>query len=301
MSIESMHTATLGSHVAVTFNPRATAVFPQAIGPQAELRVQSGSVNALFGNFSIEAGRDYAVFGQSPTGGLLLSDNAPALDMIRVSNDRPWVVPLVSRLLGPVRGSLFVADLGTDHQLHPHSKLIGYHAAALPSPHLEIGFEVIDAMGGNGGQPATFGDRVLDAIPVVDALRTGSDFQFSNKIAGVDLHWRMPAWRGFEFYAEGDADDVDGRNLSRSFLADAGYIFGTSFTCLAECGALGVRAEYHQTGIRYYTHLDYPIASNGLLLGDPLGPRTRWLSDSRSRCRERRDIHSRCGVRGSER
>jgi hypothetical protein len=34
-----------------------------------------------------------------------------------------------------------------------------------------------------------------------------------------------------------------------------------------------VRAEYHQTGIRYYTHTDYPMAKDGLLLGDPLGPR----------------------------
>src|SRR5262249_36462055 len=33
------------------------------------------------------------------------------------------------------------------------------------------------------------------------------------------------------------------------------------------------RAEYHQTGIRYYTHFDYPMTKDGLLLGDPLGPR----------------------------
>jgi hypothetical protein len=36
---------------------------------------------------------------------------------------------------------------------------------------------------------------------------------------------------------------------------------------------LGVRAEYHQTGIRFYTHSDYPMPMNQLLLGDPLGPR----------------------------
>ena len=203
----------------------------------------------------------------------MLSENAPALNLVRLSNDRPLVLPWVSRVLGPMRGALFVADLGPNHLPHPHSKLIGYHIAALPHPQFEIGVQVTDAMGGNGGQPASFGDRVLDAIPVVDALRTSSDFQFSNKLAGVDLHWRMPRWRGFELYAEGDADDFDGRNLSRGFTEDAGYLFGASLTCLLECGALGVRAEYHQTGIRYYTHSDYPMAKNQLLLGDPLGPR----------------------------
>jgi hypothetical protein len=42
---------------------------------------------------------------------------------------------------------------------------------------------------------------------------------------------------------------------------------------LTKCGRLGVRAEYHQTGIRYYTHSDYPLETRGELLGDPLGPR----------------------------
>lgn len=272
-TIESMHSVLLDPHVAVAFNPRVTGVIHSSGGTEAELKVQSGYVNTLFGDFSVQLGRDYAVFGQAPTGGLLLSNNAPALDMIRLSNDRAWNVPWVSRLFGPIRGSLLVADLGASHQLHPHSKLIAYHIATLPNPHLELGVQVTDAMGGNGGQPATFIDRALDAIPIVDAIHTSSDFQFSNKLAGVDLHWRVPTWRGFEFYAEGDADDFDGRNFSRGFLADAGYLFGTSFACLLDCGRIGVRAEYHQTGIRYYTHGDYPMASNQLLLGDPLGPR----------------------------
>jgi hypothetical protein len=273
VSFETMHSALLGSHVAVTLNPRVSAAIQDSIGAQAEFRLQSGYINTLFGGFSIEVGRDYAIFGQAPMGGLLLSSNAPALDMIRVMNDRAWRVPVVSRLFGSMRGSLFLADLGTTHQTHPHAKLIAYHLATLPSPHFELGVQVVDAMGGNGGQPATFSDRLLDAIPVVDAFRTSSDFQFSNKLAGIDLRWRMPGWRGFELYAEGNADDFDGRNLSRGFVEDAGYIFGTSFACLFGCGNTAVRAEYHQTGIRYYTHFDYPLASNGFLLGDPLGPR----------------------------
>jgi Capsule assembly protein Wzi len=272
-SVETMHSALLGPMFAAVVNPRVTAAAQETIGGQAELKVQSGYLTSLFGNVSVEIGRDYAAFGQAPTGGLLLSNDAPALNLVRLSNDHPWAAPLVSRVFGPLRGSLFLADLGAEHVPHPRSKLIGYHIAALPHPQLEIGVQVVDAMGGNGGQPASFGDRLLDAVPIVDALRTSSDFQFSNKLAGVDLHWRMPRWRGFEFYAEGDADDFDGRNLSRGFHEDAGYLFGTSFSCLLDCGTLGIRAEYHQTGIRYYTHSDYPISMNQLLLGDPLGPR----------------------------
>ena len=50
---------------------------------QQQFACRPGALKGLFGNFSIEVGRDYALFGQSPTGGLLLSENAPPLDMVR--------------------------------------------------------------------------------------------------------------------------------------------------------------------------------------------------------------------------
>jgi hypothetical protein len=273
-SIESRHSAQLGSHIAVMLNPRATAWSSRGEASDGNVRLQSAAANLLFGNFAIEAGRDYTIFGQSPAGGLLLSDNAPTMPLVRISNDAPAALPWLLRVFGPIRASLFVADLGDTRQIHPHSKLAGYHIAFLPHPRFEFGAEVLDAMGGRGGQPASFGDRIVDAIPLIDAIfRSGGDFQFSNKLAGIDFHWRMPTWRGFELYGEGAADDFDIRRLRSVLLEDSGYILGTSLTCLVECGRFGVRVEYHQTGIRYYTHSDYPLATRALLLGDPLGPR----------------------------
>jgi hypothetical protein len=271
---ETAHSAALGSHLSVTLNPRFTFQFPRNGNSEADLRLQTGAVQALFGNVSIEAGRDYSVFGQSPEGGLLLSENAPPLDMIRVGNDAPFVLPWFLRVVGPIRTSFVVSDLGPYQQIHPHARLAAYHLSFLPHPQFEIGVEVADAMGGRGGQPASFSDRIADAIPLIDAIfRTHSDFEFSNKMAGGDLRWRVPSWRGFELYAEGDIDDFDYRRLRSVLLEDGGYIVGTSLSCLVECGRFGIRAEYHQTGIRYYTHGDYPMAKDGILLGDPLGPR----------------------------
>ena len=273
-NLETAHSAALGSHLAVSLNPRFTLQFPREGNSTSNIRLQTGAVHALFGNVSIEAGRDYEVFGQSPQGGLLLSENAPPIDMVRIGNDEPFVLPWFLRVAGPIRTSFFVSDLGAKHQIHPHARLAGYHITFLPHPQFEIGVEVADAMGGRGGQAASFSDRVADAIPLIDALfRTHSDFEFSNKMAGGDLRWRVPSWRGFEFYFEGDIDDFDYRRLRSVFLEDGGYIVGTSLSCMMECGRFGVRAEYHQTGIRYYTHNDYPLAKDGILVGDPLGPR----------------------------
>jgi hypothetical protein len=270
---QTFHSATLGSHIALWANPRLTTQSPRSGGSSTDLTLQTAAANFLFGNTSIVVGRDYAIFGQAPTGGLLLSENAPALDMVRVSNDAPFTLPWWFHAAGPIRATLLVADLGEHDQIHPHSKLIAYHVAALPVKQLEVGLEVIDAMGGNGGQPASFGDRVLDAVPIFDVLRSHSDFQFSNKMAGVDFHWRVPSWSGFELYGQTAVDDFDARRLKSVFLEDGGYIVGTTLSCITECGRLGVRAEYRQTGIRYYTHGDYFIAEHDNLLGDPLGPR----------------------------
>jgi hypothetical protein len=272
-AVETFHSAVIGSHLALSINPRAVTKSWRGAGSGTDLTLHTAAANLLFGNASIEVGRDYAILGQAPSGGLLLSENAPPLDMVRISNDAPFTLPWWLHGAGPIRATLFIADMGAEDQIHPHSKLVGYHIAALPVKQLEVGLQVIDAMGGNGGQPASFGDRVLDVVPIFDVFRSHSDFQFSNKMAGVDFHWRVPSWSGFELYGETDIDDFDARRLKSVLLEDGGYLVGTSLSCITECGRLGVRAEYHQTGIRYYTHNDYFIAQHGDLLGDPLGPR----------------------------
>ena len=62
--------------------------------------------------------------------------------MVRISNDRPAALPWVLRVLGPASASLFVADLGDARQIHPRTKLAGYHIAFLPHPQFEFGAEV---------------------------------------------------------------------------------------------------------------------------------------------------------------
>jgi hypothetical protein len=271
--LESTHAATIGQYLALTLSPQLTATTVRGGASSTNLRLQRASANVLLGDLAIGVGRDAALFSQSPTGGVMLSANAPPLDMIRVWNEHAWNVPLLSRIFRGIRGQLVLADLGKDRIIYPHSKLIAYHVAALPHPQFEIGVQVLDVMGGDGGQEANFWDRVLDVIPIVDAVRTKGDFQFSNKLAGLDMRWRMPRWAGFELYGEMAADDVDGRTIGRSVKEDAAYLLGTSLSCLVECGRVGLRAEYHQTGTRYYMHTHYPLTKSGLVLGDQLGPR----------------------------
>lgn len=270
--IESSHVAMLGRYLAFTAAPRI-ALTSRDVSTNSSLRLQRATVTAMLGGLAIDVGRDEQLFGPSPTGGLMLSANAPSLDMIRIRNDHEWNIPLLSYVFGGIRGTLMVSDLGRDRVKYPHTKLIGWRLAATPHPQFEIGVGVLDEMGGDGGQEATFWDRVLDILPVVDAFRTDNDFLFSNKLAGFDLRWRMPKWAGFDMYAEMAADDIEGRTIRRAIHEDAAYLVGASLSCFIQCGRYGVRVEYRQTGTRFYTHTEYPLARSGLVFGDPLGPR----------------------------
>jgi len=274
-ALDARAVATLGRYVALSIEPRfGTAAERGRDATVATIALQSGSTSLLFGNFAIGLGREYAVFGQSPTGGTLLSRNAPALDAVRLSNDQPARLPWILSRLGPMRGTALLADLGPN-QIYPHSRLIAYRMSAAPSPQFEFGAQFVDEMGGQGAPSAILRDRLYDVFPLIDVLQPGVDYQFSNKLAGLDFRWRMPDWRGFELFADGALDDIDPRRWKSILLEDAGYVAGVSFSCLVECGVLGVRAEYHQTGIRYYTHGQFKsgIAQNQFVLGDPLGPR----------------------------
>ena len=280
-TLETTADLSLGRHIAVSFQPRMTFGMPRSTPSDATLGVQSGNVVGSFGNLVVDVGRSYLEFSQSYPSGLLLSGNSPPLDMIRISTERPAALPWLFRLLGPMYGTLFVADLGTSYQTHPHAKLAGYHVSMLPHPNVELGGEVIDETGGNGSPPGTFTDRVIDLFPVFDLpllemlYRGYGNLRFSNKLVGVDARVRVLSLAGMELYAEVAVDDADIRRLRSTLLEDGGINGGVAWSCLIECGRFVTRLEYHQTGIRYYTHTDFSsgVQQQGNLLGDPLGPR----------------------------
>src|SRR5207249_2639637 len=103
---------------------------------------------------------DVTVFGQSPTGGILLSSNAPPLDQLRITNERPSRLPWIFGLAGPLKATALLADLGPA-QFYPHSTIVAYKISALPHPRVELGVQVLDEMGGRGAPPRAFVDRIL--------------------------------------------------------------------------------------------------------------------------------------------
>jgi len=236
------------------------------------------TAEALYGqlairNVLVEVGRDHLFYGQGMHGSLSVSGNAPGLDMIKVASDLPFRMPWFLRGLGPTRASLFLADLG-DRQNFPGAKLVGYKWSFLPSSRVEFGVSVVTQMGGRGAPTASFGDRLLDLIPIIDPLFIGRrDIQISNKLAGMDVRVRFPSARGLEWYVDGMLDDFDHRRVWGSFRDDAGWISGISVPRLTSDGRLQLAAEVQRTGLRYYQHVQFTsgVTFDNRIIGNALG------------------------------
>jgi hypothetical protein len=236
----------------------------------------SGSGTLLWRNVALEVGRQQFVWGQGMEGGLLGSTSGRALDMARVANDTPFYAPSFLRHLGPLRGTLLVADLGRN-QVFPGSYIIAYKLSGNPfTPRFEFGVSVLSEQGGHGAPSTTILDRFIDDIPLLQYTLPAGDKshdQISNKFAGWEYRYRIPEWRGLQLYAEHQFDDMDPRRWKSTLWQDGGHIAGLSFAELGLDGRLSAAAEYHHTGLRYYTHTVFSsgLAFNRTLLGDPLG------------------------------
>jgi hypothetical protein len=238
-------------------------------------RFEALSATALYKNILIEAGRQPLVWGQGMEGGLLASTSGPPLDMIRIANDTPFYAPSFLHVLGPIRATLFVADLGT-HQRFPHSNIIGYKLSGTPfTRRFELSASVLSEQGGRGAPAATLWDHLEDLIPALKYALPDNNSQFSNKFAGWEYRYRIPEWRGLQLYAEHQFDDMDPRRWRSTLWEDGGHIAGISLQNVAADGALSAAAEFHHTGLRYYEHriFNSGVAFDRTLLGDPLGPK----------------------------
>jgi len=221
-------------------------------------------------NFEIEVGRDNLFWGQGFDSGLMLSNNPRGLDMIKLSNDVPGILPWIFKYLGAHKISFFYADMGPE-QNFPHPYLVGWKYNIQPLSFFELGIAYYAQGGGQGSPPATFGERVEDVF----GFNPGDNVGLSNKMGGADFRFRIPPARGLEIYGEAIFDDTQGINGSKRFFwQDAGYIVGVSIPRLTNTGNVDLRLEWHKTGVRMYRHTIFTsgLTLNKYIIGDNLGP-----------------------------
>lgn len=162
-------------------------------------RVATGYAKLTLFNVEVLVGRDSLWWGPALHGSLIMSNNAPPLDQVRVGAAEPFLLPFVGKWVGPTKLLAFLAELEERRDIK-QAKLFGMRGTIAPFSFLELGISRAVQFDG-------------DVKPRLDASEYPK--AMFNPSAGDD-HVRQAKFRNNNIFAV-DAD-LRLRNVDKYFL-----------------------------------------------------------------------------------
>lgn len=201
---------------------------------EADLSLLEGRVVLQLGGLEISAGRQSLWWGQGRHGSLVLTNNSKPMDMVRLTNPVPGMLPWVLKYLGPFRFDLFWSRLEEDRAVaEPY--FAGIRLDLKPLPWIELGASRTIMFGGEG-RPDVGWD---DFITILGGKNLSGSEDTSNSVAAMDARLRLPFLWGAEIYGEyGGEDEAD------HFIAAAAWMAGVYLPQIEPTQRLSLRLEY---------------------------------------------------------
>jgi hypothetical protein len=226
-------------------------------------RLASGYVKLTGFNVELQAGRDSLWWGPGYHGSLVMSNNAPPLDHVRIGAAEPFLFPFVGEWIGPTKILAFFAQL-EERRDHPKANLAGLRGTIAPFAFLELGASYVNMFGGDDRPRLRgVGDyfRVL-FDPIASDQKSIVPQRFrNNALFALDAELRIrDAQRYFlpandaRLYGEFGWDDTC---CSSSFIPlkeAASYLFGMHMSGLLGQEGLDGRVEVAWTSGLSFTH-----------------------------------------------
>lgn len=177
--------------------------FSNAVAEVNRGRILEGMVALRLGNVQLSFGRQAMSLGPSRAGSLLLSDNAAPITALRIDSVSPFEVPLLSRVLGPMRTEFFLGQLsghnwvfdGTNFigpRIDPQPYIHGSKISFKPTENLEVGMGVTAVFSGPG-LPFTWSNFLKTYYSHKADLSKNPGKRFS----AFDLTYRVPGLRNW--------------------------------------------------------------------------------------------------------
>ena len=262
--LETNHALTYKDKFAIQMQPQLILNKNNAVSNQ--LRFQKLLFKANLGIAEISVGRENVVWGLRSNGGLLFSDNAPPLDMIKIATSGQIRLPWFLKQLGTFSFASFVADLGKDYA-RPHAKMATYRFDYQPTEKWNFGIEHTVTLGGTKNQN-TSAYRIIGEFTGF-LIRPGdpSPSNHNISISAARKFWNLSTYVTIMF------EDTD-NNLDMLFIHNASWLFGMHMPNLGGNTSLSLNTELIRSGPRAYRHGIYSDghAINRRVLGFGLGP-----------------------------
>lgn len=235
----------------------------------------------------VQAGKDTMWWGSGYHGDLLITNNAAPFDMVKVSTQRPILLPWIFNYLGFFKPTFFLAHL-EDNRDFPRTNLFGMRLDVKPTPRFQIGFNRVFMFGGEGRESLTASDWLSVFIATDSAEHTSSAID-GNQIASIDASYIYVNDRdyiplsGVKLYAEIGAEDSSGDTKSPTAKA---YLFGILIDEPFWFEGLDLRVEWASTArsdrpgdSAWYRHPIYTTGYtfNGNIIGHHMGSDSRDL------------------------
>lgn len=214
---------------------------------KSQARLNKGYLKVGGGALELELGRDENWLGLGYRGAITLSDNAPNLTVIKLSNPEPFT----SKYLWDLKYDLICSRL--DHTVtNGAERQPLYFATKLsfkPFQNMEFGMTLGRQVGGPGV------DNSVNATLRGLAGATGDDN--SNSLAGFELRFRFPWLRNAEIHAELSGEDRHG-----IWPKMQSYLAGFMVPRLTASGRDDLRFEYFLGHQRLYQNAIFPEGYN---------------------------------------
>ncbi len=254
--------ARLGSHFLVEMRPQL--LFSEGEESDADLSLLEGRITLQLGRVELSVGRQSLWWGQGRHGSLVLTNNAEPLDMVRVTNPVPTLLPWIFKYLGPFKVDVFWSQL-EEGRVVAEPYFAGLRFNLKPLPWVELGASRTVVFGGKG-RPDVEWD---DFITILGGKNLSGGGDTSDSIAAIDALLRLPFLFGAEIYGE-----VGGEDEANHFFSKEAYLAGLFLPRIEPSGRMSLRLEYADISDPvWYRHSQYRsgYTYEGMLMGHHLG------------------------------
>src|SRR5882762_4268005 len=188
--------------------------------PVTQFSLLDAYVGLMFSNYQVSFGKQSLSWGPGDGGSMTISNNAPPINMFRISRTTPLKLPSILGWLGPMKTEFFFGQLEGQvfllnpsgfvgqfgQSLSPQPFIHGQKISFKPTPNFEFGFHRTTIYGGPG-YPLTF-HRLISSLFTTGNENRGGASKPGNRAPPFDFSYRLPGLRNWlTLYGEGYTDD----------------------------------------------------------------------------------------------